>query len=261
MARLRFMSKPEQIFSPPFAWQYTTHVYEPRCSGFQFFVVTHFIAIVSPFRCWFRRIGMRPCGWLASFFHSPAVAQISDSSLKLRLSLKCCELLCCCALWNGTVRPSLHVVYDSEHGSYWSKFSRFFYFGGFIFYFLELHKILDPNRSFTLKMEISLFLIPMSVSEIRVRAATQFGTHRRHVSASDVGLCSARSEQFSSSERIQHIPKSPCQTVNCLTVIIVTFGFYLQQLATLWLPSLCCWQLSLCAGVLVVNKTGNVRIT
>lgn len=138
MARLRFMSKPEQIFSPPFAWQYTTHVYEPRCSGFQFFVVTHFIAIVSPFRCWFRRIGMRPCGWLASFFHSPAVAQISDSSLKLRLSLKCCELLCCCALWNGTVRPSVRhfmwfVILNTVRIEV--NFHAFFILGGLFFIF------------------------------------------------------------------------------------------------------------------------------
>jgi hypothetical protein len=83
--------------------------------------------------------------------------------------------------WNcPSVRPSLNVFYDFEHGLCLIKFLRFFYFGGFVFYLLELHKILDPNRRFTLKIEISVFLIPMSVSVIH--AATQFGTHRQRTS-------------------------------------------------------------------------------
>jgi len=144
-------------------------------------VVIHFIAIVSTFRCWFRRIGMIPCGWQTGFLHSPAVAQITRSSVKLRLSVSVVN--CCRALWSGlSVRPSRNVFYDFEHGSCLIEFSCFLFFfgGGGIFYLLELHKILDPNRSFTSKMDISMFLIRMSVSEIRT--ATQFGTHRQRIS-------------------------------------------------------------------------------
>ena len=61
--------------------------------------------------------------------------------------------------WNcPSVRPSLNVFYDFQHGLYLIKFSRFFYFfgggGSLSFTLLELHKILDPNRRFTLKIEI-----------------------------------------------------------------------------------------------------------
>ena len=88
---------------------------KPRYSRFRLFLVTHFNTIFSTFREWFRRIMMRPHGWLAGYPHSPAIAQITLSSVKLRLSLS--QFDCFCSLWHETLLRSLNTFYTCKQ--YW----------------------------------------------------------------------------------------------------------------------------------------------
>ena len=52
-----------------------------KISGFRHFMITSFNFTVSKFRDWSRRIGMRPREWCFSFLQSPAIAQITLSSV------------------------------------------------------------------------------------------------------------------------------------------------------------------------------------
>jgi hypothetical protein len=52
-----------------------------KISGFRHFMITYFNSKVSKFRDWSRRIGMRPREWCFSFLQSPAIAQITLSSV------------------------------------------------------------------------------------------------------------------------------------------------------------------------------------
>jgi len=52
---------------------------------------------------------MRPRYWPLSFHHLPFVAQITASSVKLRLSLIAAG--CFCALWHEAVLRSVDVAY------------------------------------------------------------------------------------------------------------------------------------------------------
>jgi hypothetical protein len=56
-------------------------------SWFLPFVITHFYTVVSIFRDWFRRIGMKPHDWRVGFLHLLAIAHNTLSSVKLYLSL------------------------------------------------------------------------------------------------------------------------------------------------------------------------------
>ena len=58
---------------------------------------------ISTFCDRFRRIGMRPRDWRIGLSHSPAIAQITLSSVKLCLSLKWGCLLLCFVSWDSTV--------------------------------------------------------------------------------------------------------------------------------------------------------------
>jgi len=60
-----------------------------------------------------RRFGMRPQGQRVCFLHTPAIAQITLSSVKLCLALSKAD--CFRMLWNETVHHSLHAFYASKN--------------------------------------------------------------------------------------------------------------------------------------------------
>jgi len=66
--------------------------------GFPPFVTKHINITVSAICNWFQQTGTRPCGWQIGFPHSPAIAQITLSSVNLCLSLW--EVECFCAWQN-----------------------------------------------------------------------------------------------------------------------------------------------------------------
>jgi hypothetical protein len=76
----------------------------------------HFIAIVSTFHDWFKRIGMWPHDCSIGFSHFPAIAQITLSSVKLSLSLSEAEWFH--AEWNEAVFQSLNVFCTSKNYLY-----------------------------------------------------------------------------------------------------------------------------------------------
>jgi hypothetical protein len=92
---------------------------------------------------------MRPHSWQVSFSHSPAIAQITLSSVELCLSLS--EVVCSRALWNKTLLQSFNVFYASTNCLHFikNKFSCFFIFFEVTLYF---HDFLEPNQCFTVKM-------------------------------------------------------------------------------------------------------------
>jgi len=59
------------------------------------FVTKHINITVSAICNLFQQTGMTPCGWQIGFPHSPAIAQITLSSVNLCLSLS--EVECFCA--------------------------------------------------------------------------------------------------------------------------------------------------------------------
>jgi hypothetical protein len=89
-----------------------------------------FNANSSTFRDWFLRTGMRPLGQWVGIPHSPAIARITLSSVKLCISVIYVD--CFRVLWNETlvqlfnyiVRPAVFVLY-------YHNFSRFYALGLF----------------------------------------------------------------------------------------------------------------------------------
>jgi hypothetical protein len=59
------------------------NVHEPQYLGLRPSVITHVNTIVSIFRDWFRRTGMKPVGRKFAFPHCPAIAQVILSPVKL----------------------------------------------------------------------------------------------------------------------------------------------------------------------------------
>jgi hypothetical protein len=112
-------------------------------------VVTHFIAIVSTFRDWFRLIEMRPRGWSIGFSQFPAIAQITLSSVKISLSLS--EVNCPHTLWNEAVLQSFSVFCTSKN------YLCFITINSkdvdvLLILLLVFSKFLEPNSCFVLKM-------------------------------------------------------------------------------------------------------------
>jgi hypothetical protein len=63
-------------------------------NGYPPFVTNHTNITVAAICIWFQQIGTRPCGWQIGFRHSPAIAQITLSSVNLCLSLSEVERFC-----------------------------------------------------------------------------------------------------------------------------------------------------------------------
>ena len=62
---------------------------------------------------------MSPYGWQVSLLHSPAVVQITVSTVRLHLSF--IEVDCFCAVWNETALQLFTVFYVSQNCLYFTK--------------------------------------------------------------------------------------------------------------------------------------------
>jgi len=70
-------------------------------------MTTHLFTIALTSHILFQQIKKRKCGSQVSFLHSPAIVQITLSSVKLHLSLS--EVNCLNAVWNETLLPSINT--------------------------------------------------------------------------------------------------------------------------------------------------------
>jgi hypothetical protein len=138
-----------------------------------------FNATVSPFRDWFRRTGMRSSGWQVGFHHSPAIVEITLSTVKLSLS----EADWFRALWSVTLLQSFNVFYASKTCLYFvkNKPSCLLAFWGFVFLLLVFHMLLGPNIRFILKMD--------SDSDVRDVLSAPINYEHRDSSVHCVCLC------------------------------------------------------------------------
>jgi hypothetical protein len=76
--------------------------------------------------------------------HSPAITQITLSSVKLCLSLS--ELACFHALWNEPLLQSLHVFYASKKCILLKMHFQGFILSGIILYFYDCYFISSLNQ-------------------------------------------------------------------------------------------------------------------